>query len=91
MRAATIMALAVGVYIVHRWATPGKTAIDGKTVVEGAFAILVIAALDQGQTEPVAKGFATLFLAVALLTAIPVLSKAGAPPAKPKPAPPQLI
>jgi hypothetical protein len=85
MRASTIMLMAVGLYVVHRWATPGKTALDGKTLVEGVFAILVIAMLDQGQTEEIAKGFAWLFFVVAAYAAIPSITKATQ--AKKTPAP----
>jgi hypothetical protein len=75
MRASTIMLLAALLYLVHRWATNKKT-IDAKTVVEAAFAILVIAMLDQGRTEPVATGFAWLFFAGAAYTAVPSIAKA---------------
>jgi hypothetical protein len=73
VRASTIMLVAVLLYLVHRWATNQKTA-DPKVVVEAAFAILVIALLDQGETEPVAKGFAWLFLAGAAYVALPALN-----------------
>lgn len=76
MRASTIMMLAVMLYVVHRWATNQK-AVDGKTVVEGIFAILVIAMLDQGRTEEIARGFAWLFLVTAAYTAIPAIGKAA--------------
>lgn len=76
MRASTVMLIAVLLFVVHRWAANQK-AVDAKTVVEGVFAILVIAMLDQGQTEPVAKGFAWLFLVVAAYNVIPVIAKAG--------------
>ena len=76
MRASTIMLVAVLLYMVHRWAT-NKKAVDPKTVVEAAFAVLVIALLDQGETEPVARGFAWLFLAAAAYTAIPDIGKAS--------------
>lgn len=76
------MALAVGMYVVHRWAT-GKPAITGRVAVEGTFAVLVIALLDQGATEPVARGLAWLFFAAAAYTAAPALAKATAPPNKP--------
>ncbi len=76
MRASTIMFVAVLLYLVHRWATNQKT-VDAKTVVGAAFAILVIALLDQGETEPVAKGFAWLFLAAAAYQAIPTIAKAA--------------
>jgi hypothetical protein len=79
VRASTIMLIAVLLYVVHRWAT-NQHAVDGKTVVESAFAILVIAMLDQGKTEEIARGFAWLFLIAAAYTAIPVIAKAGAKP-----------
>ncbi len=87
MRASTIMLVAVLLYMVHRWAA-NKTAVDAKTVVEAAFAILVIALLDQGETEQVAKGFAWLFLVAAAYTAIPVIGKAASSQPKKKPQPP---
>lgn len=77
MRASSIMLVAVVLYAVHRWATD-KNVIDPKTLVESLFAILVIAFLDQGKTEPIAKGFAWLFLAVAFYTAAPTITKAPA-------------
>lgn len=76
MRASTIMTVAVLLYVVHRWAA-GQKAVDGKTVVEAAFAILVIAMLDQGRTEEIATGFAWLFLVAAAYTAIPSIAKAA--------------
>jgi hypothetical protein len=79
------MGLAVVLYVIHRWGT-GKTAVDAKTVVEAAFVILVIAMLDQGSTEPIAKGFAWLFLVVAAYNVIPVVSTATkAKSVQPKP------
>ena len=80
MRASTIMLVAVLLYVVHRWAT-NKKAVDPKTVVEAAFALLVIALLDQGETEPVAKGFAWLFLAGAAYTTLPTIGKVTSAPA----------
>jgi hypothetical protein len=76
VRASTIMLVAVLLWLVHRWSTNQKT-VDPKTVVEAAFAILVIALLDQGETEPVAKGFAWLFLAGAAYVALPTIGKAA--------------
>ena len=80
MRASTIMLVAALLYLVHRWATNQK-AIDPKTAVEVAFAVLVIALLDQGETEPVARGFAWLFLAGAAYTALPTIGNIAAKPA----------
>jgi len=59
------MLIAFGVAILGRWAHNQK--IDAALAVRAAFVVLVIAALDQGETEPVAKGFATLFLVAVLL------------------------
>ncbi len=90
MRASTIMLIAALLYVVHRWAT-NKQAVDARTVIEAAFAILVIAMLDQGRTEPAARGFAWLFLLGAAYVTIPVIAtasgnagKAAARPAPPK-------
>lgn len=65
MRASTIMLIAFGVSILGRWAH--NKPIGAGTVVRALFAILVIAALDQGETEPIARGFAALFLTAVLL------------------------
>ncbi len=65
MRASIIMLVAFGVGIIGRWAHNQK--VTGGTVIRAVFAILVIAALDTGKTEPVAKGLASLFLAAVLL------------------------
>ena len=80
MRASTIMLVAALLYLVHRWAANQK-AIDPKTAVEVAFAVLVLALLDQGETEPVARGFAWLFLAGAAYTALPTIGKISTSPA----------
>lgn len=59
------MLVAFGVGLLGRWAHNQK--LTAGTVARAIFAILVIAAFDQGQTEPIAKGFAGLFLAAVLL------------------------
>lgn len=59
------MLVAFGVGIIGRWAHQQK--VTAGTAVRATFAILVIAALDTGKTEPVAKGLASLFLAAVLL------------------------
>jgi len=80
MRATSLMMLAVALFILHRWAT-NQTAVSVHIAVAGIFAILVIAFLDQGATEPVAKGFAWLFLIGAAYNMVPVLAKAAGTPA----------
>jgi hypothetical protein len=81
MTASMVMALAILLYIIARWAH-NKTAVTIGGVVSGLFAIFIIALLDQGKTEPVAKGFAWLFFIVAAYSAIPPLTKAAARGAK---------
>lgn len=93
MRASVVMFLAVLLYIVHRWAT-GKSAVTLPIVLSGLFVIFIIALLDQGRAEKVAKGFAWLFFLVAAYNAIPALTgltrsakgaamKSAPPPASP--------
>ena len=83
-----VMALAILLYIIARWAH-NKPAVTIGGVVSGLFAIFIIAMLDQGKTEQIAKGFAWLFFIVAAYNAIPPLStlavqgaKSGAKQAK---------
>jgi hypothetical protein len=82
MRATTVMLLAIGALVLGHWANNEPT-VNARMVIELTFAVLVIAALDQGQTEPVAKGFAWLFLAAVLLgskSVLTALGKAGTAP-----------
>jgi hypothetical protein len=62
------MAVAIVGGIVGRWAHNRPAVPSGKAVVEIVFAVVVIAALDQGSTQDVARGFAWLFLAGVLLS-----------------------
>lgn len=64
------MAIAVLLYIVARW-TRDEPAVTLPAVLSGIFAIFVIALLDRGRTEEVAKGFAWLFFLVAAYAALP--------------------
>lgn len=66
MSATMVFAIAWGCLLLTHWAN-NKPTITTKQVLEMAFALIVIALLDQGETEPVAKGFAWLFLAAVLL------------------------
>jgi hypothetical protein len=80
MRATTIMFLAVASVVAGNWANGKKAVPSAKAVVEFTFVIIVIAALDQGETASLAKGFAWLFLAATLLAPDSILSglaKAG--------------
>lgn len=82
-----VFAIAWGALILGHWAS-NKPTISVKQVIEMAFALIVIALLDQGETEPVAKGLAWLFLAAVLLrsdsvlTALASRTGAGTGPAK---------
>lgn len=67
MSASTLMFVAVLAAAVGRWAHNQPTA-SIKTVVEATFAIIVVALLDNGKTEAIAKGFAWLFLVAVLLS-----------------------
>lgn len=73
MKASVVMFLAVLLYIVHRWAT-NQSAVTLPTVLAGIFVIFVIALLDQGRTEKLARGFAWLFFLVAAYNAIPAFT-----------------
>lgn len=73
MRASVVMAVAVGLYVIARW-EKDEPAVTLEGVVGGLFAIIVIALLDQGHTEKVARGFAWLFLVAAAYNALPAFN-----------------
>ena len=80
----------LGAGVVGRWAHNRPTVPSAGSIVKIIFAVVVIAALDQGRTQDVARGFAWLFLAGVLLsdssplTGIAKVSTKPAKPAKPK-------
>lgn len=87
MKATTIMLIAIGAALIGRWAHGQDAIPSAKGLVEVIFALLVIAFMDQGKTEPIAKGFAFLFLAAVLLSKnspLTGLSKVSSKPIKPK-------
>jgi hypothetical protein len=93
MRASVVMALAVILYVLARW-EKNEPAVTLDGVLGGLFAIFVIAMLDQGKTEPIAKGFAWLFFVVAAYNAIPAFNNtllSAQKMAKQKQAPPVTI
>ena len=67
MRATNVMILAALAAVVGRWANNRKAVPDAKGLIEFGFALVVVAALDSGRTQPVAKGFAWLFFAAVML------------------------
>lgn len=68
MSATTVMAVAIVGGIVGRWAHNRPAVPSAGSIVKIVFAVVVIAALDQGNAQPVARGFAWLFLAGVLLS-----------------------
>lgn len=61
------MIVAIGAGVLGRWANNENAVPSAGGVVEVVFALIVIAALDQGTAAPVAHGFAWLFLIAVLL------------------------
>lgn len=89
--ATVILFLALLTGIVGRWAH-GKSLPSGTGLLQIVFALVVITALDRGETRPIARGFAYLFLAAVLLgpdSPLDVLNKKlpTKPPAKPSKGP----
>jgi hypothetical protein len=68
VNATTIMLTAIGAGVLGRWANDQDAVPSAKQVIEVLFALILIAALDQGRTESIARGFALLFLAAVLLS-----------------------
>jgi hypothetical protein len=82
VRASYLAAAAFLLLIAGRWAHD-KPALNIQTVAGGAFVIIVIAALDNGATEEIAKGIAWLLLAAVALSAdSPLTAIAAAATAK---------
>lgn len=68
MSATTTMAIAIVAGLVGRWSHNQKAIPSASGLVKIVFAVVVIAALDSGQTQDIARGFAWLFLAAVLLS-----------------------
>lgn len=68
MRAGTIVAVALGLLVLGRWAHD-KPAFNLQTVAGGGFVIIVVTMLDGGRTEKIAKGIAWIILATVALGA----------------------
>lgn len=68
MSATLVMFIAFGLLILTHWANNKPTGLNAKLIIEISFAIAVIALLEANpDTEPIAKGFAWLFLAAVLM------------------------
>lgn len=85
MRATHLMIAAFAIGVLGNWAH-GKQTVTLKSLVQAIFALIVIAALDQGRTADIAKGLASLFLVAVLLgnnsplTALAKITGANATP-----------
>lgn len=86
--ATVILFIALITGVAGRWAH-GKSLPSGKGLLQIVFALIVITAMDRGETRPIARGFAWLFLAVVLLGPdSPITALVGtSTPAKPAPKP----
>jgi hypothetical protein len=78
------MAVAIVGGIVGRWAHNRPAVPSAGGLVKIVFAIVVIAALDQGATQEIARGFAWLFLAAVLLSSASPLTGIAQTVNKPK-------
>lgn len=74
MNATKIMLAAIAVGILGRWAHNQKAVPSAQGVIQVIFALILISALDNGRTAPIARGFALLFLAAVLLSDNSVLT-----------------
>lgn len=87
--ATVILFLALAAGITGRWAH-GKKLPTGTGLLQIVFALVVITVMDRGETRPIARGFAWLFLVVVLLgpdSPITALVNTNKPKPAPKPAP----
>jgi hypothetical protein len=66
--ATSTMLVAIAAGVVGRWSHNQKAVPSGKGVIEVLFSLVLISALDQGRTAPIARGFALIFLAAVLLS-----------------------
>lgn len=67
MRATTIIMIAAALFVLGRW-SHNQTAVTISSVASVVFLLIVIGMLDTGATESIAKGFAWIILAVAVLS-----------------------
>lgn len=60
--------VAIMLGVVGRWAHNENAIPPAKNVLQIVFALLVLSMLDQGQTQPIARGFAWIFLVAVCLS-----------------------
>lgn len=68
MTATNTMLVAIVAGIIGRWSHNEKAVPGAKGTIEILFALVLISALDNGRTAPIARGFALLFLVAILLS-----------------------
>lgn len=68
MTASSMMLVAIAAGVVGRWSHNENAVPSAKAVIEVLFALVLISAMDTGRTQPIARGFALLFLAAVLLS-----------------------
>lgn len=68
MTATNTMLVAIAAGVIGRWSHNEKAVPSAKGVIEVLFSLILVSALDQGRTAPIARGFALLFLAAVLLS-----------------------
>ena len=84
MSATKVFGAAIALGVIGRWANNKKALPGIPGMLEVAGALVLVSLLDHGRTEPVAKGFAWLFLAAVLLSdSSPLTGLAKAETAKP--------
>lgn len=68
MSATKIMGFAVLAAVIGRWANGKKAIPSAAGVLQVTGALILVSLLDNGKTEPAAKGFAWLFFAAVFLS-----------------------
>ena len=68
MSATQIFLIAIAAGVVGRWAHNEKAVPSVGQTISVVFSLILIAAIDQGRTQNIARGFALLFLVAVLLS-----------------------
>jgi hypothetical protein len=68
VNATKVMGIAIAAGVIGRWANNKKALPPATGVLQIIGALVLVSLLDQGKTEPVAKGFAWLFAVAVVLS-----------------------
>jgi hypothetical protein len=74
MNATTIFIAGIGAGVLGRWAHNQPAVPSAGKTVSVVASLILISAIDHGQTQQVARGFAWLFLAAVLLSSDSILT-----------------